>query len=73
MWCYNGLTFVDLKQSHNYNEAQGQELPDSEDILNACGQTHTEAVHPCEKYCKHSYTQTHETLDLQEESGLNCI
>lgn len=55
-WCYGALTFVDLEQSHSYNEAQGQQFPYSEDVLDTCGQTHTEAVHPCQKYCKHSYT-----------------
>lgn len=56
-WWY-ALTFINLHQSNSYDEAQSHQLPHSEDILDTRGQTHTEAVHPCQKHYKYSGQHT---------------
>lgn len=44
------VTFANLDHTHDNDEAQGQELPCSEDILNTSGPSHTVAVHPRQQH-----------------------
>lgn len=44
-------TFADLYNSHDDDQAQGQELASCEDVLNPGGPPHTGAVDPCEEHC----------------------
>lgn len=44
------ITFAYLDNTHDYDEAQGQKLAGSEDILDTRGPAHTVAVHPRQKH-----------------------
>ena len=59
VWVWEGecktvsrLTFADLYDAHDNDEAQRQQLPSSEDILDTCSPAHTGAVHPCQQHCQ---------------------
>lgn len=43
-------TLADLDKSHADDEAQGQQLPGCEHILNTGSPAHTEAVHPGQQH-----------------------
>lgn len=43
-------TFADLYNSHDDDQAQGQELPSCENVLNPGSPPHTGAVDPCEEH-----------------------
>lgn len=44
------LTFADLYNSHDDDQAQGQELASCENVLNSGGPPHTRTVDPCEEH-----------------------
>lgn len=46
----SNTTLANLDDTHDYDEAQGQELPGGENILYISGQTHTVAVHPRQQH-----------------------
>lgn len=45
-----GPTLEDLDKAHANDEGQGQQLPASEDVLDACGPAHAGAVHPRQEH-----------------------
>lgn len=44
------FTFTDLDESHHYDEYQGQEFSNSENILDPCCPADTVAVHPGQEH-----------------------